>query len=284
MSELFSVFRRWLRHRRNQEKASSESGKQLLKKIKLQNMIRSLLLSSFLMTSVTFFSQNLKPVAYQDGAQKLNGLVTSNAGKKLPGVLILPAWKGIDDEAKTAAAELEKQGYVAFIADIYGEGNIPTNMDTAAKNSGYYKKNYEAYQKRISLALEQLKKNGAIPEKIAVIGYCFGGTGALESARGNLPVVGVVSIHGSIGKDQARKNGPISTKILVENPADDRGVSPEDYNNLVKEMNEGNADWQIITYAHSKHTFTDPKSPDYNEVMAKRAWNHTLMFLKELLK
>ncbi|MDR6403294.1 MULTISPECIES: dienelactone hydrolase family protein [Chryseobacterium] len=247
-------------------------------------MIRSILLTAFLMTSGTIFCQSLKTASYQDGSQKLNGLVTSNAGKKLPGVLILPAWKGIDDEAKTAAIELEKQGYIAFIADIYGEGNIPTDSDTAAKTSGYYKKNYEAYQKRISLALEQLKKNGAIPNKIAVIGYCFGGTGALESTRGNLPVAGVVSIHGSIGKDQTRKNGPISTKILVENPADDKGVTPEDYNNLIKEMNEGNADWQIITYAHSKHTFTDLKSPDYNEVMAKRAWNHTLMFLKEILK
>ncbi|MFC3161571.1 Dienelactone hydrolase [Chryseobacterium arachidis] len=247
-------------------------------------MIRSLVLSAFLLTSGTIFSQNLKTVSYKDDSQKLNGLVTSNAGKKLPGVLILPAWKGIDDEAKTAALELEKQGYVAFIADIYGEGNIPTNLDTAAKNSGYFKKNYEAYQKRISLALDELKKNGAVPDKIAVIGYCFGGTGALEAARGNLPVVGVVSIHGSIGKPRSRPNGPISTKILVENPADDKAVSPEDYNGLVAEMNEGNADWQIITYAHSKHTFTDPKSPDYNEVMAKRAWNHTLMFLKEILK
>lgn len=247
-------------------------------------MIRSILLAGILLTSGTFFSQKLKTVTYQDGPQKLNGLVTSNAGKKLPGVLILPAWKGIDDEAKTAAEELEKQGYIAFVADIYGEGNIPTNMDTAARYSGYYKKNYEAYQKRISLALEELKKNGAIANKIAVIGYCFGGTGALESARGNLPVVGVVSIHGSIGKAQERKNGPIAAKILVENPADDKSVSPEDYNNLIKEMNEGNADWQIITYAHSKHTFTDPKSPDYNEVMAKRAWNHTLMFLREILK
>lgn len=245
---------------------------------------RSILLSAFLMTSGTIFSQNLKTVSYKDGTQKLNGLVTSNAGKKLPGVLILPAWKGIDDEAKTAASELEKQGYVAFIADIYGEGNIPTDNASAGKTAGYYKQNYEAYQKRITLALEQLKKNGAIPAKIAVIGYCFGGTGALESARGSLPVVGVVSIHGSIGKDQTRKNGPISTKILVENPADDKGVTPDDYNNLVKEMNEGKADWQIITYANSKHTFTDPKSPDYNEVMAKRAWNHTLMFLKEILK
>ncbi|WP_089754144.1 dienelactone hydrolase family protein [Chryseobacterium soldanellicola] len=247
-------------------------------------MIRSTLLTAFLMTSGTIFSQNLKPVSYQDGSQKLNGLVTSNAGKKLPGVLVLPAWKGIDDEAKNAAAELEKQGYIAFVADIYGEGNIPADGDAAAKTSGYYKKNFEAYQKRISLALEQLKKSGATSDKIAVIGYCFGGTGALESARGSLPVAGVVSIHGSIGKDQTRKNGPISTKILIENPADDKGVTPEDYNNLIKEMNEGNADWQIITYAHSKHTFTDPKSPDYNAVMAKRAWNHTLMFLKEILK
>lgn len=247
-------------------------------------MVRSILSAALLIVSGTIFSQNLKPVAYQDGSQKLNGLVTSNAGKKLPGVLVLPAWKGIDDEAKTAAAELEKQGYIAFIADIYGEGNIPSDNAAAGKAAGYYKQNYEAYQKRITLALEQLKKNGAIPNKIAVIGYCFGGTGALESARGSLPVVGVVSIHGSIGKDQARKNGPISTKILVENPADDKSVTPEDYNNLIREMNEGNADWQIITYAHSKHTFTDPKSPDYNEIMAKRAWNHTLMFLKEILK
>jgi dienelactone hydrolase len=191
---------------------------------------------------------------------------------------------GRDDEAKTAATELEKQGYIAFIADIYGEGNIPADNDAAAKVSGSYKKNYEAYQKRISLALDQLKKNGALPGKIAVIGYCFGGAGALESARGNLPVAGVVSIHGSLGKDQTRKNGPISTKILVENPADDKSVSTEDYTNLIKEMNEGNADWQIITYAHSKHTFTDLKSQDYNAVMAKRAWNHTLMFLKEILK
>jgi len=106
----------------------------------------------------------------------------------------------------------------------------------------------------------------------------------LEAARGNLPVAGVVSIHGSLAKDPSRQNEAISTKILVEHPADDQSVTPEDYHNLVKEMKDGKADWQIITYANSKHTFTDPNSPDYNEVMAKRAWNHTLLFLKEILK
>ncbi len=139
-------------------------------------------------------------------------------------------------------------------------------------------------KKEFLLLWNNSRKTVQFRKKIAVIGYCFGGTGALESARGKLPVVGVVSIHGSIGKDQSRPNEEISTKILVENPAEDKSVTPEDYNNLVKEMNDGKADWQIITYANSKHTFTDPKSPDYNPVMAKRAWNHTLLFLKEILK
>lgn len=229
-------------------------------------------------------AQSLKPVAYNEGTQKLHGLVTKNTGKKLPGVLILPAWKGIDDEAKDAAIALEKQGYIAFIADIYGEGNIPTDNASAAKAAGAYRQNYAAYQKRIEAALEQLREAGADANKLAVIGYCFGGTGALEAARANFPVKGVVSIHGGLGKDSARANGPLPVKILIENPAEDRGVTPQVMNSLVKEMNEGKADWQIITYAYAKHTFTDPKSPDYNEIMAKRAWEHTLLFLKETLK
>lgn len=247
-------------------------------------MIKSIILSGFLMISTHVMSQSLKKVSYKDSQQKLNGLVTSNAGKKLPGVLILPAWKGIDQEAKNAALELEKQGYIAFIADIYGEGNIPKDNASAATIASTYKKDYESYVKRITLALEELKKNGARENKIAVIGYCFGGTGALEAARANLPVAGVVSIHGGLAKDPSRANSNFTTKILVEHPANDQSVSKEDYESLLEEMNEGNADWQVITYSNSKHTFTNPESPDYNEVMAKRAWNHTLLFLKEILK
>ena len=241
------------------------------------------LLSLFLGIQIAF-AQKLKTVTYKDGEQKLLGMVTSNSGKKLPGVLILPAWKGIDNEAKNAATELQKQGYIAFVADIYGEGNIPADNAAAAKIAGSYKQNYKAYQQRISVALEELKKQGANPEKIAVIGYCFGGTGALETARAGFPVSGVVSIHGGLAKGNDRLNVPIKTKVLVEHPADDESVKPEDLTNLITELKTGKTDFQIITYANSKHTFTNPESPDYNEVMAKRAWNHTLMFLKEILK
>jgi dienelactone hydrolase len=247
-------------------------------------MNKYLLMATLVIAGLSANAQQLKPVRYADGQQPLNGLVTDNAGKKLPGVLILPAWKGIDEEAKTAALELGKQGYIAFIADIYGEGNIPADNAAAAKIAGVYRTDYKAYQQRIALALDELKKAGALSHKIAVIGYCFGGNGALETARANFPVAGVVSIHGGLGKDSTRANGSLSTKILIENPAEDKGVTPEIMNALIREMNEGKADWQIITYAYAKHTFTDPKSADYNEVMAKRAWQHTLLFLKEILK
>lgn len=228
--------------------------------------------------------QSLRDVVYYDGKQQLNGLVSSNAGEVLPGVLILPAWKGIDDEAREAALALEKEGYIAFIADIYGEGNIPSSPEDAAQKSTYYKENYQEYQTRIQLALDALIKSGALPEKIAIIGYCFGGTGALEAARGQLTVAGVISIHGGLAKGATRTNDAILAKVLVEHPADDASVSEQDYKNFVQEMKDGNADWQIITYGNSKHTFTNPQSPDYNAAMAQRAWKHTLLFLEEVLK
>jgi dienelactone hydrolase len=247
-------------------------------------MKKLLILSVFMALIQSLTAQTLKAVKYADGTQELNGLVTSNAGKNLPGVLILPAWMGIDDEAKTAALQLEKEGYIVFVADIYGKGNIPSSSADASKIATQFKTDFQLYQKRISLALEQLKAAGSQSSKIAVIGYCFGGTGALETARAGFDVAGVVCIHGGLAKAPERPNIPIKTKVLVENPAEDKGVTKEVYEQLVQEMKDGKADWQIITYANCGHTFTNPTSKDYNEVMAKRAWNHTLLFLSEVLK
>jgi len=245
----------------------------------MKHLLHTLLLS-LVTTAAT--AQDLKPVAYTDGPQKLNGLVTDNAGAKRPGVLILPAWMGIDDEARTAAKELAKQGYIAFIADIYGEGNIPTDFNSARQAAAHYKTDFAAYQHRITLAFEQLKKAGADPDRIAVIGFCFGGTGALEAARAQLPVKGVVSIHGGLGKGE-RPNGPITTSVLIQHPEADPTVSAADMASITAELNAANADWQLISYAHCGHTFTNPAGKEYNKRMADRAWQHLLVFLKEVL-
>lgn len=246
--------------------------------------MKILVLATIMGLSCAAQAQVLQDVSYFDNDQKLNGQMIKDSSASKGNVLILPAWKGIDQEAKDAAAELNKHGYDVFIADIYGEGNIPQDNASAAKLSGYYKTNFEAYHHRIKLALEEFIKQGADPSKIAVIGYCFGGTGALEVARAGFDVVGAVSIHGGLSKAAERANLPIKTKVLVQHPAEDKSVSKQDYNSLEDELKEGNADYQIITYANSGHTFTNPQSQDYNPLMAKRAWDHLMLFLKEVLE
>jgi dienelactone hydrolase len=241
---------------------------------------------------VQSFAQ-LKPVQYKDENQILNGFkiapIKSSAQK--PGILILPAWKGIDKLSKDTADKLSKMGYYAFIADIYGEGNYPKDNNEAGNNAGFYKKNVEAYQKRISLALKQLIAAGANPENIVIIGYCFGGTGALEAARGHLNVKGVVSFHGGLGRDDLRSTDPITAKVLVCHGADDPYVPTEEVLNFQKEMKDSKADWQMIYYADAVHSFTNPESGTdnskgaaYNEKAAKRSFEHFKLFLTEVLK
>lgn len=249
-----------------------------------------LLLGIVLSTNGVF--AQLKPVKYNDGDQVLNGFQVQPKKKnqQKPGILILPAWKGIDQLSKDSAQKLADLGYYAFVADIYGEGNYPKDNNEAGKQAGFYKKNYEQYQKRISLALQQLIRAGANPDNIVVMGYCFGGTGALETARGHLPVKAVVSFHGGLARDSTRVLEPLTAKVLVCHGADDPYETAAEITNFQQEMRATKADWQMIYYANAVHSFTNPeagndnsKGAAYNEAAAKRSWKHLLVFLKEVL-
>mgnify|MGYP006214427849 CR=1 FL=1 len=114
----------------------------------------------------------LKPFEYNDGQQVLSGFGIKPK-KELdgkPAVLILPAWMGIDEHSKESATKLAALGYYAFVADIYGKDNRPKNTSEAGQKAGYFKNNFAEYQKRIQLALEQLIKLGANPDKVVVSG------------------------------------------------------------------------------------------------------------------
>lgn len=250
------------------------------------------LLTLMLTLAVSVTYAQLKPVSYNDGSQKLNGFSVApvKGNTKKAGVLILPAWKGIDKHSKDVAEDLSRVGYYAFVADIYGEGNYPTDNKSAGAKAGYYKKNITAYHQRIKLAMQELIKAGADPSRIVVIGYCFGGTGAIETARENFPVKGIVSFHGGLSRDTARTINPIQPKVLVLHGADDPNESTAEILAFQQEMRTAKADWQMVYYANSVHSFTDPdagndnsKGAAYNELAAKRSWKNMLSFFNEVL-
>jgi len=251
------------------------------------------LIALTLILMATQLHAQLKPVAYTEGGQELNGFATIpvKALKNKPGILILPAWMGINDHSKEVAQKLAAQGYHTFIADIYGEGKYPASTKEAGQQAGYYKGNPDAYHKRISAALEALIKNGADANNIVVIGYCFGGTGALEAARAGLNVKGVVSFHGGLGKDAARTSSAIKPKVLVLHGADDPNVPQKEVESFITEMKDAKADWQLVYLSNAVHAFTEKeagndnsKGAAYNEKADKRSWAYFMDFLNEVFK
>jgi dienelactone hydrolase len=241
---------------------------------------------------ITQAHATLNPVSYTDASQKLNGFsgIPAKPLAKKSGVLILPAWKGIDEHSKKSAEDLSAAGYYTFVADIYGEGHYPKDSKEAGKQAGYYKSHISEYQHRIQLALDQLVKAGADANQIVVLGYCFGGTGAIEAARGGLQVKGIVSFHGGLSRDTARVINPITAKVLVLHGADDPFVPVADITAFQNEMRTAKADWQMVYYANAVHAFTDQgagndnaKGAAYNPLAAERSWKAMLVFLKEVL-
>ena len=233
----------------------------------------------------------LKTISYNDGSQKLEGFlaIPKKQNKKQGAVLLLPAWLGIDNNATENATELAKMGYQTFVADIYGIDKRPASPKEAGPIAGSFKKDIKLYQKRIQLALDQLIESGVNPNKIAVIGYCFGGTGAIEAARSNMKVSGIVSFHGGLGSDATRTIDPINPKVLVLHGADDFYVPETEIKAFQEEMKTSKADWQMVYYANAVHAFThkdagsdNSKGAAYNEKAAKRSWKAMQTFFDEI--
>ncbi len=236
-------------------------------------------------------------VNYEQGGVKLQGYVAYDdavaPGRKVPGVLVVPEWWGLNDYVKDRARQLAGLGYVAFVADMYGGGTSTRDAKQAgALATPFYGKPLMA--QRAQAALDQLAKTTRVDaQKIAAIGYCFGGSTVQVLAYSGAKVVGIVSFHGGIvpvPADAAQKN---HAKILMCNGAIDPMVPPEAVAGFMKSMNEGKFDYQFIDYSGAKHAFTNPEATklaaenhvegiEYNESADRRSWAHMQVFFNEI--
>ncbi|QWR77142.1 dienelactone hydrolase family protein [Candidatus Magnetomonas plexicatena] len=232
-----------------------------------------------------------KTIDYKDGNTVLEGYVAydkSIKGKR-PAVLIVHDWMGHGEFVEEKARQLAKLGYVAFAADIYGKNIRPKNNDEAAKLAGMYKNDRNLLRRRIKTALHYLHSiQHTDPQRIAAIGYCFGGMTVLELARSGEEIAGVVSIHGSLDTPES-SNSNIKTKVLVLHGADDPFTPPEIMSAFEDEMRHDSVDWQMVLYGNAVHSFTNPaagndnsKGVAYNEKADKRSWTALMDFFKEI--
>jgi len=236
-----------------------------------------------------------KAVGYEQGGVKLEGYLAYDDSTKAarPGVLVIPEWWGLENFAKGRAEKLAAMGYVAFAADMYGAGVTTTDPKKAGELAGqFYGKPLMA--ERAQAGLDQLLKSGLVnPQKVAAIGFCFGGATCQALAYSGAPLVGIVSFHGSLipaSSEAAAKN---KAKFLICHGAIDPFTQPEAIDAFKKSLDEGHFDYQFVSYAGAVHAFTNPGADalrvsaglngiGYNEPAARRSWQHMKLFFDEI--
>jgi dienelactone hydrolase len=204
---------------------------------------------------------DLERIDYSDRGTALTGWLARPADKPRAAVVLFPTIMNAAPNVLRRMPMLAEAGYLAFMADFYGE---PVADRPAAHALGTaLRADVTHYRTRITAAVEALAAHparGDLP--MAAIGYCMGGQAALEAARMNLPLEAVASFHGILTTD-APAAAPICPRILVCHGDRDPLVPREQVAAFQAEMDAAEANWHLHIYSGVKHGFTDPEADSH---------------------
>ncbi|WP_173238003.1 dienelactone hydrolase family protein [Legionella antarctica] len=228
---------------------------------------------------------------YHDGKLDLHGFIAyeDKIKKPRPAVIVAHDWSGRNEFACQKAQLFAKMGYVGFAVDMFGEGLVATSTDEKQALIEPLISDREQLRIRINAAFDALINRPEVDKnRVAVIGFCFGGLCALDLARSGADIKGAISFHGLLGKPENFQVEKIKAKVLVLHGYDDPMVRPEQVNVFCQEMTQARVDWQVHMYGNVQHGFTNPQAQDadsgilYNQLAEQRSWLAMTNFLREI--
>jgi len=246
------------------------------------------------LTSGVSAAVRTKDVEYRQGDTVLQGFFAwDDAAKgRRPGVLVVHEWWGHNEHARDQAKRLAQTGYVGFALDMYGKGKLAAHPKDAEAFLNEATKDPAVMTARFNAALEQLKRNPHVdPEKIAAIGYCFGGAVVLGQARSGADLDAVVSFHGLLATKTPAEAGKIKARVLALTGADDPMVPPQQVEAFKSEMTAAGVKFEVVSYPHARHSFTNPQADKagmaglaYDAEADKKSWAAMLEMFEQVFR
>jgi dienelactone hydrolase len=235
-----------------------------------------------------------KEVTYSDNGTNLRGYIAYDdaiKGKR-PGILVVHEWWGHDEYARQRARMLAERGYTALAVDMYGDGKQAHHPDDAAKFASELAKNTDLAIARFNSAYNLISKEKSVdPNYIAAIGYCFGGSVALQMARIGEPLMAVLSFHGGLGTETPAKPGVVKARIASFTGEDDPMIPAGQVEAFRQEMEKAGVTYKAVTYPGVQHSFTNPDADKYarefklpmayNAAADKASWDEGMAFLAD---
>lgn len=235
-----------------------------------------------------------KEVKYSNGTIEMIGYMAydENAQGESPGVLVVHEWWGHNAYARERADKLAELGYVALAVDMYGDGKTADHPEDAGKFTQEVFSNLDEATSRFVAALNTLKEEPNVdPDKIAAIGYCFGGSVVLSMANAGLDLEAVAGFHAGLQLPVQPEAGKVNAAILVCNGADDPFVPQEQTDAWKKSMDDAGVKYTYVGYPGAVHGFTSKGADSlgakfelplaYNEEADIKSWDQLKVFLKD---
>lgn len=199
-----------------------------------------------------------------DGAQHIGFFASdADAAGDRPGIIVVHEWWGCNDFVRERARRLAEAGYAAFAVDMFGGGATADKPDQAAALMNGVLQDMESGTRRLEAAHQTLlAQPGVDANRIAAIGYCFGGAMVLHMARIGMPLKAVVSFHGALGSFHKPAPGTVQPRILICHGGADKLVTQEELAACRAELDEAGADYEVIVYPGALHGFTNPQATE----------------------
>jgi len=201
----------------------------------------------------------LEPIAYADGDTALTGWLARPAGAARGAVLVLPTIMNANPPMERRAAMLADAGFVAMIADFYGQP--VRDFEHSRELSGALRGSVDGYRARLRAGLAALT---GLPEaqglKAAAVGYCMGGQAALELARDGADLVLAASFHGLLDTGRPAAPGAVRARLFISHGDADPLATRSQVLDFWQEMDTAGANWHFHSYSGVRHGFTDPGS------------------------
>jgi len=236
-------------------------------------------------------------VTYNAGDTALNGYLAydADAGEPRPGVLVVHEWWGLNDYVRRRARMLAEMGYTALAVDMYGNGATADDPDGAGALMNGVLSDIGEGMARLKAGYDLLADHEATDgNRIAAIGYCFGGAVVLHAAKTGMDLKAVASFHGALGSMHTPAPGEVTAKVLVCHGGADVLVPQADAAKFKAEMDAAKADYRFVEYDGALHGFTNPDATPngekyglplkYDEAIDNRSWTDMLGFFEQHLR
>lgn len=235
-------------------------------------------------------------ITYQLDTLLLKGYMAYDEAdsSKRPVVLVVHEWWGINDYTKRRVKQLAELGYVAMAVDMYGNGATADNPTLAGQLATPFYKDPAMAKTRFEAGLAKAKSlPNADTNKIAAIGYCFGGAQVINMAKLGVNLKGVVSFHGNLAVIPPDK-ALLKTPILVCHGAADPLVPESELALFKRQMDSVGASYTVKAYEGATHAFTNPNATDmgkkfnlpiaYQAAADSSSWEEMKLFFGKIFK